>query len=230
MGLDIVEIVLEVEDAFGIKLPETALPAMEGPRAMKALILAELRQRDAHPCPNAWVFYRLRRAMMDALGIDRKQVRPDAELAGFFPPRYRWRRWQKVARQSGLWLPRLTFPAVIKRAFFAGLLVLGLGCLLDVCLGWFSGGWVLGMLPGFVLWSFVSLKAGRLTARLPRDCTTVRELVCQTARRNYGDPEAPRRSWTEQEVWQKLETIIAEITGLKPDEVTEVSRWKDLGL
>ena len=114
MGLDIVEVVLEVEDAFGIQLPDDAFPAMEGPRPLKALILAQLREREAHPCPTAWVFYRLRRALTESLGIARKQVRPDTELARFLPSRHRWRRWQEVARHSGLWLPRLAFPAAVK--------------------------------------------------------------------------------------------------------------------
>jgi len=64
--------------------------------------------RDAHPtgpCPTSWTFYRLRRGLMDALGVGKRDVAPDTELVPLLPKDTPVEAWRSVQEASGLSLP-----------------------------------------------------------------------------------------------------------------------------
>jgi hypothetical protein len=70
--------------------------------------LLESPLRDAHPtgpCPTSWTFYRLRRGLMDALSVGKRDIAPDTELVPLLPKDTPVEAWGSVQEASGLNLP-----------------------------------------------------------------------------------------------------------------------------
>lgn len=124
MGLDGVELVMEIEEEFGIKLSENdarfmksvndivtvvaAKVASPGDSAGAASRLKELsiirkgdRVRRQAPC-----FYRLRQILSDSLLVNNRLIRPDTDLRRLIPAAQRVYIWQDL-RAAGFTLPPL---------------------------------------------------------------------------------------------------------------------------
>lgn len=61
--------------------------------------------RPTGPCPTSWTFYRLRRALMGALGAGKRDIAPDTELVPMLPKDTPVEAWRSVQEASGLSLP-----------------------------------------------------------------------------------------------------------------------------
>jgi len=74
VGLDTVEFVMEIEATFGIRLLDAEAERVSTFGDLHALVLRKL-VRGAR-CLTSAVFYRLRRALVTALAVERRAVRP----------------------------------------------------------------------------------------------------------------------------------------------------------
>ena len=236
MGLELVEILLEAEREFGVSLGPEEVPGLETAGDLHARFVARLAERSAHPCLGAHVFYRFRRALVERLQLDRNDVHPARPLQELIPRWGRRAHWEAIGRSSGLGLPSLRRPRWVKWLVLGGLLLACVGCALDMLWGTFSGrcveyaGYVLLLLCLFIpLLSLFPNMPDLLADRFPEGCRTVGEAVGTIVSRNYGDPAIRARAWTEDAVWARLQQIIADVTGTKPELVGRASSWKDLG-
>jgi hypothetical protein len=119
MGLDVVELVMELEDEFGLSISdEVAEKLLVSVGTTIDLVLAELRRRDgeAGVCATARSFYRLRRGLVRDCEVRHADVRLDVAIGELLPRRQQRRAWQRVAGSAGLrgvesWTPfRAPFP------------------------------------------------------------------------------------------------------------------------
>ena len=81
MGLDSVEIVIEVEDAFDIAIDDDDAGQVLTVGNLHDLVVSKLPEREQEVCHSAHVFYRLRRYLTDHLRWTRRDVRRKAETA-----------------------------------------------------------------------------------------------------------------------------------------------------
>jgi hypothetical protein len=58
------------------------------------------------------------------------------------------------------------------------------------------------------------------------DIPTVGDLARAVVATNYGDP-AERRPWSEEQIWNTLRQIIADVLGVDPAQVTREARFVD---
>lgn len=80
MGLDTVELVMEFEDGFELKIPDEDACRM---RTVGDVIAFIARAKDlsfVRECPTAHVFYCLRRELIKLFQLDREYLRPSTEL------------------------------------------------------------------------------------------------------------------------------------------------------
>jgi len=93
MGLDIVEYVIAVEDAFGLAIPNRDAARLETPGQLVDYLCTRLTAASDGPSLVQTAFYRLRAALVAELGVSRAAVRPDATLAQLTsrPERDVWR-------------------------------------------------------------------------------------------------------------------------------------------
>ena len=81
MGLDVAELILEIEDTFGITIPERAEPPVIATVGdLYRFILERLAESEPETsrCRSAAIFYRFRRALLACgpLRLSRPQVHP----------------------------------------------------------------------------------------------------------------------------------------------------------
>lgn len=94
MGLDSVELVMEVEDRFGVHLPDSECSRVTTVADLAALVISRL-PRGEGACPTARAFFDFRTLMTTHAGFDRHLVRPKAQLIDLFPPGTR-RLWSSL--------------------------------------------------------------------------------------------------------------------------------------
>ncbi len=110
MGLDGVELVMEVEDRFDISIPDDHAEHMRTVGDMCDYLSTRARSFLDCPCPTASHFYTLRRVLINQFGIERSGVRPTTPMKDLFPQETRFEDWRRLSDQLGSALPPLRWP------------------------------------------------------------------------------------------------------------------------
>lgn len=231
MGLDGVELVMEVEDRFRVKLPDAECGSVRTVADLAALVISRL-PRSTGACPAARSFFSLRKAIVQDCDIERRLLKPGTPLDAAFPRPHRRSRWKRVAKLEPL-MPRLAPTETARRSFAAIgwlLLLLWVASLVPVVLELgMTGGMMLGGILALGAVAFVRAK-DFIATEFPAECTTLGDLARaispQTLPLGAGD-----RLVAEQRVLEQVRTITAEQLGLRPDQVKPESRFvDDLGM
>jgi acyl carrier protein len=231
MGLDAVELIMGVEEAFDIEIPDEEAPAIRTVGQMYELILRKLTLIEARPCTSSVVFYRTRRALMDLHGVRRRSVAPSTPMDALLPPGRRRAQWYDLSQAAEVRLPELVLPPRIRRLLNSLVLVLLLTCLA----AYFTYPVLLSALycvsSAVLMWMAPRL-AAPLADQLPAECGTVGGTVRAALRLTYGiHPRTWRpKGLTPDEVWETLRKVIVEQLAVPPEAVTaEAELVRDLG-
>jgi hypothetical protein len=110
MGLDSVEFVMAVEEAFQVAIPDDTAEQMRTPGDVVDYVLARVGEAEGRTCLEQRAFYRLRQAAMRTIGVARKVVHPDTRWVDILPSRQLRHNWNLLHHATGLpqW-PRLTW-------------------------------------------------------------------------------------------------------------------------
>jgi hypothetical protein len=230
MGLDYVELLLEVEDTFGIAIPDEDAAGLTTMGKLYDYVLAHRFRGKQDACLSSMAFYKIRRALMSVLQVPRDAVRVSTELSAIIPRRRR-RTWRAVEKATGLRLPMLRRPRWV--VTLATLAAVGLGIATSVRLGLKpSRGGILAAIVSAGVFGFVFFY--RLTVcfayEFSPDALTVGQLAKATLARNYRPMVAEaHKSATDAEVWDALQRMVGEQLGLRPDQLTKETDFvKDL--
>lgn len=101
MGLDSVEFVIAIEDAFGIFIPDADAEAMLTPGILIDYLERRLTRGDAG-CLEQRAFYRLRKAGMQVLDCARPAFQPRSQWKTLLHARHGARQWNLIGRVSKL--------------------------------------------------------------------------------------------------------------------------------
>jgi acyl carrier protein len=230
MGLDAVELLMSVEEAFGFSIPDDEACGFDTAGKLYDYILEHRFRGRQEACLSSVTFYRVRRAMMAVLGMPRTAVRVPVSLATLIPTNRR-RIWRALQKALALRLPELIRPTWVKMlgaVITIGLLIatavslrpiLGMSTLL-----------VLAPLAFVVVWGLVWLTIP-LAVEFPADSATVGTFTKAVLARNYGTISDECSRFNDNEVWEVLRSIIVEQLGVRPSDVTKDSNFvKDLNL
>jgi hypothetical protein len=110
MGLDSVEFVLGVEEAFQIAIPDAEAERIETPRAVVEYVLTRIGPAPSSVCLEQRAFYRLRRAAMRVFAVARSAVLADTLWDQILPVGDKKHHWLLMHQATGTpqW-PSLTF-------------------------------------------------------------------------------------------------------------------------
>jgi acyl carrier protein len=237
MGLDSVELVIRVEETFGIAVPDEEAEKIITVGDLHRCVLAKLagQERETPHCLSASTFYRLRRGIIDRFGIDRHCVRPRSPINNLIPGANRRSEWQRLGQSLGWRLPELGRPSWVWTALF-GLL---LAWLVLVIIVW-------GQLTAFtfepvILMGIGFLAGASLLAAMVHGLTrplavcfpsrTMRDMVTLILVLNFDAICKDQAGWNRREVWESLRAIIVDQLGVSPDEVRESANFVyDLGV
>jgi acyl carrier protein len=233
MGLDGVELVMEMEEAFGIVIDDLDAEQIGTVGQAYGYILRKLELRPAIPCPSASIFYRLRLALMARSGADRRSIRPASRIGDFLPDRGRREAWLGLRDDVGMTMPRLEFgPGLTLATWLLGMTPVSVLVAAWGTLGEFSASLAAPVLVASLSLGLTSLIVARLVldrfaVEIPRGCETIRGTVETILGRRRLDQEGEVRTWDRDEVWFTLRELISEQLGVARDEVTEEKHFVD---
>ncbi len=223
MGLELVELVLAVEDTYGLKLADKDAQTLDTAGKLYDYILTHRFQGVQDGCLSSIAFHKLRRALISILHVSREDVRVCTRVRTLIPTRRR-QAWRRLQQDLGLRLPRLRRPAWATS--IAALAALGSALFLGV---WFAS--VLAGLAVFGALGYLLFRATEpLAVELPPECATVRQLVKTIVAKNFGAISDQCGRANAEELWESLRTLISDCLGVPREQVTRQSHFvKDLG-
>lgn len=231
MGLDAVEIVMEVEDRFDVKISDEECEGVRTVADLAALVIKRL-PRSEGPCPTAREFFAIRKLMVTHSGIERRRVRPKARLTEMFPGPARRPLWislrvlddrlpqLKTSSRAASWL--VLFAACAACAWFMATAAL-----------WGAQGPAVAIpasLLVFVIGAGVlqSVRA-HLSQHFPPGLETVGDLVRLVAPFEMPQSSQGARSVGQQRVLLEVRRLTAQVLGLPLERVQPSSDFvKDL--
>jgi acyl carrier protein len=251
VGLEVVEIVMDAEESFGISLPDARVSEIRTVGELHECIVDVLGQDQDETALRPIVLERLGGALSacersnDSVPLLRRssaggKIDADAPLSSLFPFSARRVTWVQFEKALGLPLPPLERPRLLR----AMLLVLA------VFLGWIAGlaamvvllppgspGWLgapLGLLAS-VVGIFVSWRLGNWLTRplarfWPRGLHSIGNLADFIIWRHYGLVVTREHGFSRDEVWCILQDIVAGVLHVDRERVTRDARFaEDLG-
>ena len=217
MGLDVVELVVRVEEEFGIAIGDEEASYISTVGQLHTLILDKTGALKPSGCASSATFYQLRRALVDLAVAPRNQIAPATSIAALLPaPKRRqlWDEWGEIARVK---LPELEKPRWVSALCwlsFAATVTGGAVVLTRSNWGiasYYAAVWTIG----FVAYKWSELRA----TQLPANCASIGALTATVMKLNYGTNAGDAAPGAD-EVWNRLKAIVVDETGARPDEVT----------
>ena len=229
MGLELVELVMEVEETFGIIVSDDTAPQLRTVGQLHDYILECRRQTQQQGCPTGHVFRDVRRVLTETTSLPRQAIRPSTELKTILPPRIRRRVWKRLQQEAQGRLRGLCLPFRLGPVLAGGCLVAGvIGAAMIMPLVGFVHAVVLGgtTLVAMLLVTFFVTRPFALA--FPHGVATVGDAARATLPPGYE--VAVKQQMTDEEVWVKLQKIVADTLGVKVEKVTPSARFvEDLG-
>lgn len=227
MGLEGLELIMELEERFDIELPERDLEGTYTVADLYRLVVSKLEHKEAWPCLTTILFLRMRKALMQLEGVERQRITPDTDTADLLPLQHRRATWNALGTALDLKLPALERPLWMHRALLVSTpapIVLGI-------LAIFVKAFVVGaaLLVGGIACGVIASKATkRFAVHLPAGCETLGGLVKAILARNYGKLAAEAKRSNRDEVWEIVWTTVVEELMVPADRVQPSTLLADL--
>lgn len=222
MGLDLVELVMEVEDAFGIEISDEEATRCDTVGKLIAVVRDKVGDRTPEICLTSRTFYRLRRVLMANLGIERRQVRLDSALAELLPSKMRRAQWNAL-RDAGICVPplELTKRQIACTGSLAVMSSLGVGV--------YSNDWGLLVISAATFLVLALWLSRPFAMQVPTTCGTMRRLALYAAVRSDED-DREHVGLRKTEIAQKVRVIVSEQLAVPIEELSDDASFvRDLG-
>ena len=109
MGLDFVEFIMAVEEAFQIAISDKDAGRMTTPASVVTHILGRVGGADTLACLGQRAFYKVRLAAIRVFAQPRSAIKPDTHWDSILPGGQRRRNWRILHQATGTpWWPSLT--------------------------------------------------------------------------------------------------------------------------
>lgn len=241
MGLVGVELLMSIEDRFGIYITDQEAIQVQTVLDMHQLIAHKLHPPQSDVCLSSHTFYQTRKALMTLFDTPRPAVTLDALVAELIPRRKRRDEWQRFGDVLALTLPSLEAPRwlqwiralVFMAASFIVFLPLVYAFDNPVWLG-IPCSIILAVMGGTITWAFAAWMTEPFETVIPRTCGTVRDLVLRLIVINHGEdkpvkPSSSADEWTDKRIWQVLVKTITEECNVPAQHITPYAHlWRDI--
>lgn len=228
MGLDGIELVLALEEAFGVELEAEEVVHAVTPRLVGDLIFSKLQATDQTVCQSQRAFYVLRKAFMGQFGLQRAAVTPDMSFRELIPPEKeedawndlkrsaRARSWPALARPQ--WL-RWSIRGVILGAFATVFFLLWKAFPIGA-----TNAAVVGAVPATVVGLLCTVATRKFKTRIPPRFRRIRDLVPFAV-------TSDEVKWTRDQVSALVKQVVLKQLAIPEAKYREDANFvKDLGL
>ena len=221
MGLDTVELVITVEENFGIHIPDKDAQEITTVGQLVRYVQSTVRNEGEPTCATSHMFYRLRRELMTLLPLRRDEIRPETHMEVLVPRKLRREVWRKL-RSAGLKLPDLCLSKSVSAvAGLATLLVL-----LAIAVRYHFGLCLLSAIP-----ILAAAYWGTRPVAVYVNCGsgTVRDLVWHLTPTGIAEETRPR--WNDDEIARKVRLLVHDQTAVPMEQLTDDAKFvQDLGM
>lgn len=230
MGMDTVELVMTVEDAFDVSLSNREIESVRTVGDLYAVVAARHEVNPRQSCLTMRAFHLLRAALMAQYDLPRSAVRPDIDLDAIVPRQGRRLAWRQFEERLGLRLPSLTLPTFA----VAFSLATTVGSLLSLLIGLFAGLSIASAVLGLLLifskaWAMHWLTSP-LANRFHIGLSTVGDLSNAVLAANYAELARRAGGINEVEMWQAMTLLVGGFFKVDPREINLDTRFiEDLG-
>jgi acyl carrier protein len=233
MGLDGAEILIAVEERFGVRISDAEGLTCVTVGALYCLVISKLGQSsqmagDPSGLPSAAVRDRLRPLLLPTIDRPDKLIQPEAKLEALLPASRRRAIWRKITKETGWELPALELS---RGAFW---LTVATPITAWIALVAWSGSELVALL-GLVAVAPLALilrVASRPWARsFPMRLTTFEDLVDTIIAWNHEQLVTQDARWNHATAWLTLRGIISKQLGVAPNRITPDAAFvADLGM
>jgi acyl carrier protein len=229
MGLDYLELILETEESFGVRLRDEDLAKAVTPQALGDLVYEQLEKTNEELCQSQKAFYILRNALMKKYGLKRNGITPEYNLSGIIPAENQKEHWLKIKElvKARRW-PKLLLPPWLSiLGIVTSIIIVTILPVLVIMLLPFWPAW-LGFFGGVgiavLFWKAFGKITFRFRQNIPDKYRVLRELVKFVKTSDH-------MKWTRDQVQKQLKEIIMRKFGIKESQYNDDGRFKeDLGL
>ncbi|GIW97730.1 MAG: acyl carrier protein [Pirellulaceae bacterium] len=228
MGLDGVELLMDVEEHFGISIQDAEAEAMGTVGDLISLISARLSAAQRIECPTARAFFDLRRLVRTVATDDSLRIRPRDRVTEKLAPATRKRLWEQLDDLLGTHPPELC-----RAGHLRWLLVLvGLVCLASAFLAAIAVEFTILPLTLAIAVAIIAL-LNRMTLRFrnfpPQGWATFGEIAIQLAGTTAATKKLHLRS--DDDILHALRPLVVNALGVDESEVVPSARFvEDLGM
>lgn len=228
MGLDAVEIVMEIEDTFHISLEDGELQNTVTVQALCDLVQTKVHASDNSACLNIIAFNLLRKAIIQECKAERKNVHTWTKLSDLVDRNNAKEFWQKLSSSSSLKFSHLTFSkfqiyvvfSVIALFFIISAYYAFLQDLEPVIIAFgFS------ILTTSVFSIILALCFKPFVTTIPKNIITIADLVRDIVRINYYQLSKITRTINKQDVQQIVRSIIANQLDINIEKIKPESKF-----
>jgi acyl carrier protein len=233
MGLDSVELVMAVEDTFQITIENEEAEKILTVGELYNLVLEKLQGTDNKICLTSAAFYRVRRAIMKALGCKRTSISLSTSLEKLLPQDDRRKKWRQIQQEMTLDLPDLILPEwIFLSCAGAGIFLSLIECIHHkiefvnylVCP-------LMGFIAGIFFYVLLAAIAKPLAIKFPNDSKTVGDLAEHLRDKNFGRLSQELGGWNKDEVLNVLRRLIVKQLGVSTEKLELDARFvDDLGM
>ena len=230
MGLDTVELVMNVEEAFDIRIDDSDAEHLQTVGELHDYIVARITMARTGTCLTASTFYKIKNGLHDCGVIER--FSPSSKLTDFFPKTDRREFWVKLQDSTELRFPNLVRPNWVVNLATIVTLALSIGVAL-ILMGdsapefWFP---LIGVfcILGFGL--FFAMISEPMATEIDTSFSSFRGLSERALALNAGKINNEHGPLGNNDVWVILREIIVDTLGVDHDEITRDANFvKDLG-
>lgn len=236
MGLDGVELVMAVEEEFGVQISDADAAGMMTPRHVIDHI-ARLLHSGQGRCTSRAGFYQLRRACINALGIARDQIRPDTQLAALLPAgniQNAWTQLRDAMLMEPHYWPSLEYPRTVNWLRASVCLFTIIGLTATAFYIYFFAGFFMFFVSLVLAMRFDDWLTGHFAYRrvlLPEELVTVGNLIDELVPRDWTKARRVISQWDRERIAKKVKEIVIEQLGISEQQYHEDARFiEDFGV
>jgi hypothetical protein len=206
MEFDELEMVMALEQGFGVELDDEEVAGVVTPRKAGDLIFSKLQSTEENACQNQRVFYLLRNVFLKTFSLPRGEITLDTQFRNFIPQAREQDVWPQLqsAVAARTW-PELERPVWMFRLLTATSFAI-LGAIVVASIQ-SPLGLTLGLFLGIMAAIAVGVLAAKLTisykVRIPVRLKTIRDLMPYALTSNHV-------AWTRKQVSTLVQQIVTE--------------------
>jgi acyl carrier protein len=231
MGLDGVELVLAVEDAFDIQIDDSQAGKLRTPRLLIDYVLSKVTTATATVCLTQRAFNLLRKSLLRQGGWKRSEIKPDTKLPALLPKQQRRAVIEKVVSELSIKKPpEWVRPGWLNAMLLGGSVLAGLvAAIFTIHVTYSIGIWI--FIGVAILTAVIGLKLTKpLCKEFPSNLQTIGDLARWVMTHKSDIAQATIPGWTRDQVAARVREIVAEQLGIKPDFSEDANFVKDLGM